>query len=148
MELIGCRLRTTQRSRGEEGEQRLEDALSHLSDDWIMFRSYQSKRGEADAVLVGPDGVWVIEVKNHRVRLTVDGDQWHIDRLSTAGRPQGRQPATDRGGRPWGRQAGDAAQSLRGGSTRTIARSRYGRLWSWWPKARSSSRAEIQGWIW
>lgn len=105
-------VRVLQRSKGEEGEAALVAALSHLTHDWIMFCGYQSKGGEADAVLVGPDGVWVVEVKHRRVRLTVDGPQWYYDQLSSKGRVYERRPAHDGGGRVWGRQASDAAAAL------------------------------------
>ena len=109
-------IRVGQRSKGERGEQELVAALAGaLSDEWIAFTGYLTKKGEADLVLVGPDGVWVIEVKTRRVRLYVAGpDHWHIDELSRSGRTQGRAEARDRGGqgRVWGRQAGEAAGSL------------------------------------
>lgn len=100
------------RAVGEEGEERLVRALGSLGDRWILFRGYMTKAGEADAVLVGPNGVWVIEVKNRRVLLTVDGDEWYYDTLSRSGRVYERKRAVDGGGRVWGRQAGDAARAL------------------------------------
>lgn len=106
-------IQVSQRSKGERGEQALLAALAQLGDDWIAFTGYQTKAGEADVVLVGPDGVWVIEVKTRRVRLTIAGpDRWYIDKLSASGRSQGQDVATDGGGRVWGRQASDAADAL------------------------------------
>ncbi|MEZ5406547.1 MAG: nuclease-related domain-containing protein [Acidimicrobiales bacterium] len=107
-------IRVSQRSKGERGEQALLAALAGaLSDDWMAFTGYQTKRGEADLVLVGPDGVWVVEVKNRRVRLYVAGpDRWYVDKLSSSGRAQGQAEAHDAGGRVWGRQASEAAGAL------------------------------------
>ncbi len=107
-------IRVSQQSKGERGEQALVDALaSTLSDDWIAFTGYQTKNGEADVALVGPDGVWVIEVKNRRVRLHVAGpDRWYYDKLSMSGRTQGQGEACDNGGRVWGKQASEAAGAL------------------------------------
>lgn len=34
-------------------------------------------------MLVGPRGVWAIEVKDRAVRLNVDGDSWWYDKLSS-----------------------------------------------------------------
>lgn len=109
-------IRVSQRSKGERGEQALVAALAGaLSDDWVAFTGYLTKKGEADLVLVGPDGVWVIEVKNRRVRLYVAGpDRWYFDKLSSSGRAQGQEQARDRGGRGrvWGQQASEAAGAL------------------------------------
>lgn len=106
-------VRVRQRETGERGEERLSHAMTQrLSDEWIMFRGYMSKRGEADAVLVGPRGVWVVEVKTRRVRLFIDGEDWQYQKLSRAGRAYERGPAVDGGKRVWGRQASDAAASL------------------------------------
>ena len=105
--------RTRQREVGEWGEEQLTTGLSHwLSDEWLLFRSYLSKRGEADGVLVGPRGLWVVEVKTRRVALHINGDDWHYDQLDRGGRPVRRARAVDAGGRTWGRQASDAAQAL------------------------------------
>ena len=96
------------RQGGAEGERRFEGELGWLSDEWTMFRGYRNQRGEADAVLVGPDGVWTIEVKNWRVRLRVDGDNWYSRNLDG----RGERPATDRGGRSPARQVSEIAGSL------------------------------------
>lgn len=110
-------VRVSQRDKGERGEQYLADALGRrLDDEWVLHRGFQSGRGEADGVLVGPDGLWVIEVKSHGVRLTADGDEWWIEYLDPKRAAQGRKPARDQGGqgRVWGRQATDAAVALQG----------------------------------
>jgi hypothetical protein len=49
--------------------------LSTLSNDWVLLRGYRNRRGETDPVLVGPAGVWAIEVKRRRVLLHAVGDQ-------------------------------------------------------------------------
>ncbi len=107
-------IRVSQQTKGERGEQALLAALAEaLGDDWIAFTGYLTKKGEADLVLVGPDGVWVIEIKNRRVRLYVAGpDRWYYDKLSLSGRAQGQAAACDNGGRVWGRQASEAAGAL------------------------------------
>lgn len=66
-----------QQAAGVRGEDALASSLSSaLSDDWVMLGGYRNRKGEADLVLVGPSGVWVIEVKNRNVRLHIDGDHW------------------------------------------------------------------------
>ncbi len=99
------------REGGAEGEKRFESELDWMSDDWRMFRGYRNKRGEADAVLVGPDGIWTVEVKNWKVRLWINGDDWICEETGGRGRRSVRQ-AADRTGRPWGRQVREIAQTL------------------------------------
>ncbi len=77
-----------------------------------MFAGYKNRRGEADAVVVGPPGVWVIEVKNRNARLHVDGDRWWYQKLDRWGNVVETGSATDNKNRTWGRQAADVAHDL------------------------------------
>lgn len=77
--------RVQQRAAGAWGEDALVWGLSGLSDEWLMLRGYRNRRGETDHVLVGPLGVWAVEVKRRRVRLNAVGDRWWFVR--TAGAP-------------------------------------------------------------
>lgn len=104
--------RRQQRAAGVEGEDALVRRLSVLSDDWLMVRGYHNGRGETDHVLVGPRGVWAIEVKRRRVRLHVVGDRWWFERLDRRAKLVGTAWAVDGGGRTWGRQVGDVAGDL------------------------------------
>jgi Holliday junction resolvase-like predicted endonuclease len=45
-----------------------------LDDAWVMIRGYRNRRGETDHVLVGPGGVWAVEVKRRRIRLHATGE--------------------------------------------------------------------------
>lgn len=92
---------------GKRAENLLALDLSRLSDDWLLFRGFKARGGEIDGVLVGPAGVWAIEVKSHNVALIVDGDSWLMRR------PNGRlERAVDGGGRSWGREVADPAAAL------------------------------------
>ena len=106
--------RTGQRKGGEAGEQRFATQLSEwLGGEWTLFQGYLSRAGEADAVVVGPNGLWAVEVKTWRARLSVDGDDWTYVRVDNRGRPTGEpKPAVDGGNRTWGRQVMDAADAL------------------------------------
>jgi hypothetical protein len=102
-----------QKGAGVEGEQELASLLaSTLSDEWVAFGGYRNRRGEADLVLVGPSGVWVVEVKNRNAQLFADGDQWHYRKFDNYGNVVKSGPATDRKGRIWGQQASHVAESL------------------------------------
>jgi hypothetical protein len=98
---------------GADGEQVLPRLLTPISDRWTLFNGYRNPRGEIDHVLLGPKGLWAIEVKNRRIQLEVDGRRWWLRRLDREGKPIGDQaPAVDGGGRDWGRQVGEPGLAL------------------------------------
>jgi hypothetical protein len=102
-----------QQAAGIQGENALASWLSgRLSDDWIAVCGYRNRKGEADIVVVGPPGVWVIEVKNRNARLHVEGDQWWYQKMDRWGNVVENGSASDNGGRTWGRQVGDIADAL------------------------------------
>jgi Nuclease-related domain len=102
-----------QHGAGVAGERTLALWLgTSLSDEWVGFGGYKNKRGEADLVLVGPPGVWVVEVKNRKAQLFANGDQWHYRKFDNYGNVVDGGPATDRKGRTWGQQASQVAESL------------------------------------
>lgn len=103
---------TFQQEAGIRGEEALAEGLAELSDEWTLMRGYRNGRGEADSVLVGPLGLWAVEVKNRNVRLNVDGDRWWCERLDRWGNVVGCDEATDRSGRTWARQVTDVADDL------------------------------------
>lgn len=97
---------------GVDGERRLEIELAPLSDDWLMLRGYRNRRGETDCVLVGPGGVWAVEVKNRNAVLRVVDDDWSFEKLDNRGRVVNSGAATDGSGRTWARQVADVADDL------------------------------------
>lgn len=102
-----------QQAAGVKGEEALASWLSStLSDDWVMLGGYRNRKGEADLVLVGPSGVWVVEVKNRNAKLHVDGDRWRYEKLDRWGNVVDKGLAVDNSGRTWGQQASEVAQSL------------------------------------
>ncbi|NBE83997.1 nuclease-related domain-containing protein [Micromonospora rubida] len=101
-----------QRAAGVRGEDALAWGLSGLSDEWVMLRGYRNRRGETDHVLVGPHGVWAVEVKLRRVRLHADGDVWSFEKLDRWGNVVETGAAIDGGGRSWARQVNDVAGDL------------------------------------
>ncbi len=66
--------------RGEEGEERVLHAiLQTMSGDWTLFRNVNlpgRKKTDLDFVLIGPPGVWVLEVKNYRGEYRNIGATW------------------------------------------------------------------------
>ncbi len=55
--------RLAQQAAGVAAEDQMTVALQRLSDDWLLFRGYVNRRGEVDHLVVGPGGIWAIEVK-------------------------------------------------------------------------------------
>ena len=65
---------------GQEGEDKVvEVILQTLDGNWSLFRNIQlpgRNKGDLDAVLVGPSGVWVLEIKNFSGKYRNIGEQW------------------------------------------------------------------------
>jgi hypothetical protein len=107
-----------QRGAGVYGEELLAWHLSGLPDEWTLLHGYRNRRGETDHVLVGPAGIWAIEVKRRRGLLHAVGDRWWLQRTSTQGHVYESEWAVDGGGRNWSRQVGEIAQDLSAWLTR------------------------------
>lgn len=104
--------RVPDRPIGVLGEDPLTAALGVLPDDWVMLRGYRNRRGGTDHVLVGPHGIWAVEVERRRIRLHAVGDQWWWEKLDSCGHSVETGRAVDRRGRPWPRRVNDAADDL------------------------------------
>lgn len=104
--------RLAQQEAGVEAENQMTVALEWLSDDWLLFRGYANRRGEVDHLVVGPCGIWAIEVKGSGVRVHVDGDQWFYDKFDRYGNLVDQGVLADRRGRSWGTQVIDVARDL------------------------------------
>lgn len=101
---------------GAAGERLVADALARvLDDEWTLFRGYRNRRGEIDHVLLGPRGLFAIEVKNHNARIDVHGDQWRSTKYDRYGNPVGlRQEMSDGRGRSPSIQLSEPASQLAG----------------------------------
>ena len=66
---------------GHEGEQRLTERLAaQMNDDWTLVSGYRNQKGELDAVLVGPEAIVAIEIKNLNGEIHVNRDVWTRDK--------------------------------------------------------------------
>jgi len=67
--------------RGEEGEERVvEKAVRALDGNWVLFRNVAlpgRRKADLDIVLLGPPGVWAVEVKALRGEYRNVGETWH-----------------------------------------------------------------------
>jgi Nuclease-related domain len=98
---------------GKEGEQRLVRYLSSLNDHWTLIGGYRNASGEIDQVLVGPFGVFALEVKYINGVVHCDGDQWWSDKYDRNGNlVEAGKPLQDRCGRGPSRQLNEASNRL------------------------------------
>jgi hypothetical protein len=66
--------------RGFEGEDDIRMVLSQLPSEYHRFYDLDlTNRGNIDAAVVGPSGVWTIEVKSHSGRLTFENNQLYLN---------------------------------------------------------------------
>ncbi len=67
---------------GQEGEERTGQLIAQVLDgNWHIFRNISlpgRNKGDLDHVLVGPPGVWVLEVKNYRGEFRNSGENWEM----------------------------------------------------------------------
>ncbi|HLO99350.1 MAG TPA: nuclease-related domain-containing protein [Fimbriimonas sp.] len=77
---------------GDLGEDRIEEALENLSDQYILIRNWvppsdSKKQGDVDFILLGPFGILVIEAKTYTVPAKCVGKRWWIKRSNGSWRP-------------------------------------------------------------
>lgn len=100
---------------GLAGERVIPDRYRpHLPDEWLLFNGCLSNGIDIDHLLLGPTGLWAIEVKNDKVLLRVDGEVWSGRFLDNHGNVVDERPAaTKRGeGTSWGREIRLPAEAL------------------------------------
>lgn len=99
---------------GSEGERRVADYLSaRLPDDWTIVLGYSNAKGEIDQLLVGPRGIFAIEIKNVNGVVHCDEDQWWRDKYDNYGKLlETNLPMADKGGRGPSRQLNEPTNLL------------------------------------
>jgi hypothetical protein len=98
---------------GIAGEQLVAAELGRaLTDDWTLLHGYHNRRGEIDHLLLGPRGLFAIEVKNINATVHVHGDRWHADKYDNYGNLVEQRPITDRKGRSPSEQLNESATEL------------------------------------
>ena len=98
---------------GIAGEQLVAAELGRaLTDDWTLLRGYRNRRGEIDHLLLGPKGLFAIEVKNVNATVYVAGDRWDADKYDNYGNLVERYQITDRKGRSPSEQLNEPADEL------------------------------------
>ncbi len=65
--------------KGARGEERVAGLLESLPDAWHVFHDYEAGGYHVDHVLVGPTGIYAIETKNWRGRVTIERGEVIVD---------------------------------------------------------------------
>jgi hypothetical protein len=86
---------------GRNAERRVADELATaLDNEWILLRGYCNSRGEIDALLLGPHGLFAIEQKYRSVRVFIRSDEWVAEQVDKYGKSRSaRFPIRDKKGR-------------------------------------------------
>lgn len=68
------------RIRGEDAEEQVTEKLEDLPNDFIILPNLViGNKGNIDNVVIGPTGIWTIEVKSHSGQITFDGVELRRD---------------------------------------------------------------------
>src|SRR3984957_10095114 len=98
---------------GIAGEQLVATELGRaLDDDWTLLSGYRNRRGEIDPLLLGPRGLFAVEVKNINATVHIDGDRWRADKYDRYGNLVEQRLIEDRKGRSPSRQLTEPAAEL------------------------------------
>src|SRR6266704_5401439 len=98
---------------GIAGEQLVATELGRALDDgWTLLRGYRNRRGEIDHLLLGPRGLFAVEVKYLNATVYVDGDRWRADKYDNYGNLVEQRSIADRKGRSPSVQLNEPADDL------------------------------------
>ena len=116
---------------GIAGEQLVATELGRaLNDDWTLLRGYRNRRGEIDHLLLGPKGLFAIEVKNINATVSIDGDRWQADKYDNYGNLVEQREVADRTGRSPSEQLNERPASWSGSCTNAASGSPSSAWWS------------------
>ena len=67
---------------GKAGELAVTDALKALPDQYVVLNDLMlpDGRGNVDHLVIGPNGIFVIETKNYSGCVSCWGDRWYVNR--------------------------------------------------------------------
>jgi len=98
---------------GMAGEQQIATELgAALGGEWVLFRGYRNSRGEIDHLLLGPRGIFAIEVKYHNATVYISGDDWRFEKFDRWGNRVEQGRIADRTGRSPSVQLNQPADEL------------------------------------
>ena len=86
---------------GIKGEREVADVLrGALGDAWVLVKGYRNRRGEIDYLLLGPGGLFAIEVKYVNGTFAVTRERWRYVRYDNYGNQVGEGLLQDARRRP------------------------------------------------
>lgn len=99
---------------GAEGERKVATFLERaLGNEWTLVCGYKNQKGEIDQILVGPSGVFAIEIKFINGLVHCDGDRWWRDKFDKYDNLVEKNiPIADKKGRGPSRQLNEATDRL------------------------------------
>ena len=98
---------------GIRGEQEVADALNAtLGNAWTLIKGYRNRRGEIDYLLLGPGGLFAIEVKYVNGTFAITREQWRYVRYDNYGNHVGDGLLADARRRPPNVQLGEPLAML------------------------------------
>lgn len=99
---------------GNQGEAKVANFLAgRLDDDWVLVSGYRNAKGEIDQVLVGPGGLFTLEIKFINGAVAINGDQWTFDKYDKYGnRVEQNRPIADKKGRSPSRQLNEPTDRM------------------------------------
>jgi hypothetical protein len=82
---------------GLRGQRLLPQVLASLDDSYYLLNNLQlpARADDLDHILVGPNGVFALETKNHRGRIHWRDGQWYQSKVSRRGHLQPETPIRD-----------------------------------------------------
>jgi hypothetical protein len=82
---------------GLAGQRLVPQILSGLDDGYYLINNLKlpGRADDVDHVLVGPNGIFALETKNHRGRIFWREGQWYQSKMSQRGRRQPDEPIRD-----------------------------------------------------
>jgi len=82
---------------GLRGQNRTAEILSVLDDDYYLLNNLKlpDRADDVDHLIVGPNGIFALETKNHRGHIYCRDGQWYQAKVSRKGRQQPEEPIRD-----------------------------------------------------
>jgi Nuclease-related domain len=100
---------------GVRGEREVAGVLAGtLDQSWVLVKGYENPRGEIDCLLIGPGGLFAVEVKYVNGTFAITRDRWSYVQIDRYGIAHGPFELTDKGRRrrPPNVQLNEPLQSL------------------------------------
>lgn len=82
---------------GLAGQRRVPQFLSGLDDQYFLINNLAlpGRADDVDHIVIGPNGIFALETKNHRGQILWHDGQWFQSKMSRGGRPQPQSPMRD-----------------------------------------------------